>query len=200
MKLYSDFAAQRALQITADAIALVVIALSVAAGVAVSSVVGQLAQLADQMQNAGADFRTSMTDVGDRLGSVPLIGSGISAPFDTASAAGDTLAGAGERLSDLVPQAAFALGFGVAALPILLVLLVWLLPSLRFVLRKSRTQALVRAGLDPDLLALRALTNQKVAAIAAIGPDALGAWRRHDPEITRRLGALELRSVGIRMP
>lgn len=200
MKLYSDFAAHRARQMTADIVALVIIAVSVATGVIVFSTVNQLAQFGRQMQSAGADFRTSMTDVGDRLGGVPLIGSGISAPFDTASSAGDTLASAGQTQQDLVLQAAIALGIGVAALPILLTLLIWLLPRLRFISRATRTRTLLRAGLDSDLLALRALTNQKVAAIAKVDPDALGAWRRGDPAVRQRLAGLELRSVGIRVP
>ncbi|MGN7968808.1 hypothetical protein [Microbacterium sp. 22296] len=200
MKLYSDFAAHRARQMTADIVALVIIAVSVVMGVVVFSTVNQLARFGREMQAAGADFRTSMTDVGDRLGDVPLIGSGISAPFDTASSAGDTLASAGQTQQDLVLQAAIALGIGVAALPILLTLLMWLLPRLRFISRATRTRALLRAGLDSDLLALRALTHQKVATIAKVDPDALGAWRRGDREVTRRLAGLELRSVGIRMP
>ncbi|WP_314451312.1 hypothetical protein [uncultured Microbacterium sp.] len=198
MKLYSDFAAQRARQVTADIIALVLIAVSIAVGVFVFSTVAQLAQFGRQMQTAGADFRTSMTDVGAQLGGVPLIGSGISAPFDTASSAGDTLATAGQTQQDLVMQAAVALGVGVAALPILVVLLVWLLPRLRFISRATRTRTLMRAGLDTDLLALRALTHQRVGVIAKVAPDALGAWRRGDPEVVRRLAGLELRSVGIR--
>jgi hypothetical protein len=184
--------------VTADIIALALIAVSIAVGVFVFSTVAQLAQFGRQMQTAGADFRTSMTDVGAQLGGVPLIGSGISAPFDTASSAGDTLATAGQTQQDLVMQAAVALGVGVAALPILIVLLVWLLPRLRFISRATRTRTLMRAGLDTDLLALRALTHQKVGVIAKVAPDALGAWRRGDPDVMRELAGLELRSVGIR--
>ncbi|WP_285135539.1 hypothetical protein [Microbacterium sp. lyk4-40-TSB-66] len=198
MKLYSDFAAQRARQVTADIIALALIAVSAAVGVFVFATVNQLAQFGRQMQTAGADFRTSMTDVGARLGGVPLIGDGISAPFETASSAGDTLASAGQTQQDLVLQAAIALGVGVAALPILIVLLVWLVPRLRFIRRATHARTQMRAGLSTDLLALRALTNQKVDAITKVDPDALGAWRRGDPDVVRRLAGLELRSVGIR--
>lgn len=200
MKLYSDFAAQRLRQVTVDVVALVLIAVSVATGIAVFSTVNQLAQFGRDMQSAGADFRSSMTDVGDRLSGVPLIGSGISAPFDTAGSAGDTLASAGQTQQDLVLQAATVLGIGVAGLPILIVLLVWLVPRLRFITRATRTRAQLRAGLDSDLLALRALTHQRVAAIAKIHPDALGAWRRGDREVVQRLAGMELRAVGIRVP
>ena len=198
MKLYSDFAAQRARQMTADVVALALIAISIATGIVVFSTVNQLARFGVQMQTAGTDFRTSMTDVGTRLGGVPFIGEGISAPFSTASSAGDTLAAAGQTQQDLVLQAAIALGVGVAALPILIVLLVWLIPRLRFISRATRTRALMRSGLNTDLLALRALTHQKAGVIAKIAPDAVGAWRRSEPEVMQRLAGLELRSVGIR--
>ncbi|MFJ4158898.1 hypothetical protein [Microbacterium testaceum] len=198
MKLYSDFAAQRVRQMTADVIALALITVSIATGIIVFSTVNQLARFGVQMQTAGTDFRTSMTDVGDRLGGVPLIGEGISAPFDTASSAGDTLAAAGQTQQDLVLQAAIALGVGVAALPILIVLLVWLIPCLRFISRATRTRALLRAGLTTDLLALRALTHQNVRTITKVDSDAVSAWRRGDPTVMQRLAGLELRSVGIR--
>lgn len=198
MKLYSDFTAQRARQMTVDVVALALIAISIAAGIVVFSTVNQLARFGVQMQTAGTDFRTSMTDVGMRLGGVPFIGEGIGAPFSTASSAGDTLAAAGQTQQDLVLQAAIALGVGVAALPILIVLLVWLIPRLRFISRATRTRAQMSSGLTTDLLALRALTNQKVDAITKVDPDALGAWRRGDPVVMQRLAGLELRSVGIR--
>jgi hypothetical protein len=199
VKLYSDFAARRTRQIAMDIVAVVLIMASVANGVAVFSTVNDLSRFGRQMQDAGASFRTSMTDVGDRLGGVPLIGEGISVPFDAASGAGNTLEAAGQTQQDLILRAAIVLGIGVAALPILLLVLVWLLPRLRFATRATRTRALVRAGLDVELLALRALANQKIGTITKVDPDALGAWRRRDPEVMRRLAGLELKSVGIRV-
>lgn len=200
MKLYSDFAPRRMRQIVADVVAIALIAVSVAMGVLVFSTVNELARFGRQMQDAGAGLRSSMTDVGGRLGGIPLIGESIRDPFDAASSAGETLQSAGQTEQDLILRAATALGIGVAAVPILILLLVWLLPRLRFVTRAARTRAMIRTGLDVDLLALRALTNQKVGAIASIDPDPLGAWRRRDPEVMRQLANLELRSVGIRVP
>ncbi|WP_279367701.1 hypothetical protein [Microbacterium testaceum] len=198
MKLYSDFAVQRGRQVIADIVALALIAVSIFAGITVFSAVDQFSQLGRQLQTTGVDFRTSMTDAGTRLGGVPFIGEGISSPFTTASSAGDTLTAVGQTQQDIVRQAAIALGVGVAALPILIVLLVWLLPRLRFATRATRTRRLIRGGLTTDLLALRALTNQKVGAIAKVSPDAVSAWRRGDAEVMNRLAGLELRSVGIR--
>ncbi|MDZ5143591.1 hypothetical protein [Microbacterium testaceum] len=200
MKLYSHFAVQRGRQVIADTVALALIAVSIFAGITVFSAVDQLAQFGRQLQTTGVDFRTSMTDAGTRLGGVPLIGEGISGPFTTASSAGDTLAAVGQTQQDLVRQAAIALGVGVAALPILIVLLVWLLPRLRFVSLATRTRAQVRAGLTTDLLALRALSHQKVGTLTKVDSDAAADWRRGDPVVMQRLAGLELRSVGIRLP
>ncbi len=50
-----------------------------------------------------------------------------------------------------------------------------------------------------ELLALRALATQKLAAITAVDADALAGWRRGDPDIVRRLAQLELRSSGVRL-
>lgn len=200
MKLYSDFAVQRGRQVIADFVALALIAVSIFAGITVFSAVDQFAQFGRQLQTTGVDFRTSMTDAGTRLGGVPFIGEGISSPFTTASSAGDTLTAVGQTQQDIVRQAAIALGVGVAALPILIVLLVWLLPRLRFVSLATRTRAQVRAGLTTDLLALRALSHQKVGTLTKVDPDAAAAWRRGDPVVMQRLAGLELRSVGIRIP
>jgi hypothetical protein len=57
----------------------------------------------------------------------------------------------------------------------------------------------VRAAAGIDLLALRALANQKLATIASVDADAMGAWRRGDARVIRQLAALELRSSGIRL-
>ena len=80
-----------------------------------------------------------------------------------------------------------------------MILFLWLLTRGRFVRRAGRAKALVRAGVGIDLLALRALTNQKITTIAKVDVDAMGAWRRGDETVMRRLAGLELESSGIRL-
>ncbi|MFZ2963773.1 MAG: hypothetical protein WA006_03715, partial [Rhodoglobus sp.] len=75
----------------------------------------------------------------------------------------------------------------------------WLVPRIRFVRRAGRAKAVVVSGVGMDLLALRALANQKLPAIAAVSPDALGAWRRGDERVVRELAQLELRNAGVRL-
>lgn len=199
MKIYSDFAARRTRQIIADVLALGAIALWVWFGYTVFTLINNLAVFGVQMEDAGAGFRETMTEVGETLGGVPLIGPGIRLPFDGASAAGGSLEEAGRVQQEAVLQLATTLGIGTAALPVLTILIVWLVPRILFIRRAGRATAIVTADAGLDLLALRALTTQKLSAISSIDPDALGAWRRGEPEVVRRLAQLELKSSGVRL-
>jgi hypothetical protein len=199
MKIYSDFAARRTRQIIADVLALGAIGLWVWFGYTVFTLINNLAVFGVQMEDAGAGFRETMTEVGETLGGVPLIGPGIRLPFDGASAAGGSLEEAGQAQQEAVLQLATTLGIGTAALPVLTILIVWLVPRILFIRRAGRVKAIVTADAGLDLLALRALTTQKLSAITSIDADALGAWRRGEPEVVRRLAQLELKSSGVRL-
>jgi len=200
MKLYSDFAPRRTRQILADVIAVALIAAWVWLGATVYSLVSQLAVYGQQMEDAGAGFKQTMTEVGDTLGGIPLIGPGIRGPFDGASGAGGALEQAGQSQQDAVNQLALTLGIGIALLPIVMILVIWLVPRVRFIRRAGRAKRLVSAGASLDLLALRALATQKITAITEIDADAVAAWRRGDDAVMRQLAALELKSSGVRMP
>lgn len=199
MKLYSDFAPQRTRQIIADTLALAAIILWIWFGIAVYSAVAALASFGVDMQRAGSGFQESMTDIGDQLAGIPLIGGTVRAPFDGASSAGTALEQAGESQQVLVQQLALTLGLGIALIPTMLVLAIWLLPRIRFIRRARRARVVLRSGAGVDLLALRALANQKLTSLAAVHADASGAWRRGDPAVLAQLAALELKSSGIRM-
>jgi len=199
MKLYSDFTGRRTGQITIDVIATLSIAAWVWFGITIYQLVSNLSAFGIQMQQAGAGFRQTMTDVGENLGSIPLIGGGIRAPFDGASGAGAALEQAGLDQQIAVNQLATVLGIGIAALPIAMILLIWLIPRLRFVRRAGNAQAIMASKAGVDLLALRALANQRMAVIAEVDPDAMAAWRRGDETVMHRLAQLELRSAGVRL-
>jgi hypothetical protein len=199
MKLYSDFPARRTRQVFADVIAIGTIALFVWLGVSLYRLVDKLRVFGVDMENAGAGFRKTMSDVGRNLGGIPFIGSGIRVPFDGASAAGKALETAGQNQQHAVDQLATALGFGIAVVPILFVLLLWLVPRIRFIRRASSAKRTVRAGAGIELLALRALATQRLSAIASIDPDPMGAWRRGDQSVMRQLAGLELRASGVRL-
>jgi len=199
MRIYSDFAGRRTRQIIADVAALVAIGLWIWFGVTVFHLVNGLASWGVQMEEAGAGFAGTMTDVGETLGGIPLIGPGIRLPFDGASEAGAALEAAGRDQQEAVLQLATTLGIGIPLLPILTILALWLVPRILFIRRAGRAREVVKAGAGMDLLALRALSTQRLSAIVDIDPDALGAWRRGDPEVVRRLAQLELRAAGVRL-
>ena len=199
MRIYSDFAARRTRQIIADVAAVVAIGLWIWFGVVVFQLVNGLASWGVQMEQAGAGFSDTMTDVGETLGGVPLIGPGIRIPFDGASSAGAALEAAGRDQQEAVLQLATTLGVGIPLLPILTILAIWLVPRILFVRRATRAREVVTAEAGMDLLALRALSTHKLSAILAVDPDALGAWRRGDPVVVRQLAQLELRSAGVRL-
>jgi len=199
MKLYSDFGPRRTRQIVGDVLALAAIAAWVWLGITVYQLVENLSAFGVQMEQAGAGFKETMTEVGDTLGGVPLIGSGIRAPFDGASGAGGALEAAGQSQQVAVNQLATGLGIGIAALPIVMILVLWLVPRIRFVRRAGRASAIVKSGAGIDLLALRALATQKISALSAVDPDAMAAWRRGDDAVMRKLAQLELKSSGVRL-
>ncbi len=199
MKFYSDFAPRRSRQIVGDVFAVLSIGAWIWAGAAVYQLVENLADFGRQMEDAGAGFKETMTEVGNTLGGVPLIGGGIRSPFDQASDAGAALESAGVSQQAAVTQLATGLGLGIAVLPALTILLIWLLPRLSFVRRASHANAVASTGVGIDLLALRALATQKISALSSVDDDAVAAWRRGDKEVMRRLAQLELRSAGVRM-
>lgn len=199
MKLYSDFGPRRSRQIFADVVALAFIAGWIWLGATIYALITELASYGKQLEDAGAGFREAMNAAGDTLGGIPLIGSGIRMPFDGASGAGGALEEAGQGQQDVIAQLALTLGVGIAVLPILMILVVWLVPRIRFIRRAGHAKELVRAGVSLDLLALRALANQKVSTIAKVNVDPVGAWRRGDASVMRELAALELESSGIRL-
>ena len=200
MKLYSDFVPRRTRQIVADVLAVIAIGAWIWLGVFVYRLVMNLSDFGVQMEQAGAGFKDTMRQVGDALGRVPVIGSGISVPFNDASQSGAALESAGQSQQVAVAELATGLGVGIAALPALTILLLWLIPRVRFARRASKAQSVVNTAAGVDLLALRALTSQRISALDRIDSDPMAAWRRGDQEVMRKLAQLELKSLGLRMP
>ena len=199
MKLYSDFPARRTRQILGDLFAVGLIGAWIWLGVFVYELVMNLSDFGVQMEDAGGQFRETMTEVSSTLGDVPLIGGGIRAPFDGASDAGAALEAAGVQQQVAVQQLATGLGVGIAVLPVLTILVIWLVPRIRFALKASATKKQLGAGASLDLLALRALSSQKLSTLTALDADPLAAWRRGDPQVVKALAQLELRSSGVRL-
>lgn len=199
MKVYSDYPSRRTSQIIGDVVAVGLIALFAWCGALVYGAIAVLAAFGKTIEDAGDGFEQTMADAGDTLGGVPLIGGGIRQPFDAASGAGSLLAQAGQAQQDVVMTAATIVGIVVAALPILLVLWIWLRRRLRWSRRATEARDLAKLQDGQDLLALRALINADFRELHEIDPEPLQAWRRGEKRAVRALANLELREAGVRL-
>ena len=199
MKLYSDFAGRRTAQIFADLIGIGLIALAIWGAVLIHAAIVLLDEVGKSLKGAGDGFQKTMSDAGDTLGGVPLIGGGIRAPFDAASGAGGLLAQAGQAQQNLVDTAALVIAVASAVLPILVILFFWLRPRLRFARRATRAYRVSQLADGVQLLALRALVDGDARELHAVAERPVEAWRHGEASAVRALAALELREAGVRL-
>lgn len=200
MNLYADFPARRTRQIVADVAALVVVVVAIVLGVVVRNAIAALGSIWVRLEEAGVGFESTMGEIGENLGGVPLIGAGIRGPFDTAAGAGESIAAAGRTGQAAVETVAGFAGLGVALAPLALLLLVWVWPRVRFARRAAETRALLRLADGEQLLALRALDDARARELSAVSPAAVTGWRAGDAGVIRGLAALEARRTGVRLP
>jgi len=199
MKLYSDFAGRRTAQIFADLVGLALIALVIWGAVLIHAAIAVLDEVGKSMKGAGDGFQKTMSDAGDTLGGIPLIGGGIRAPFDAASGAGGLLAQAGQAQQSLVDTAALVIAIASAVVPILVILFFWLRPRLRFARRATRAYRISQLADGVQLLALRALVYGDARELHQVAERPVEAWRHGEVGVVRALAALELREAGVRL-
>lgn len=198
MKLYADIPARRTLQVVGDVVLLLWIWLWVTIAQQVHDATLGLARPGRRIDASAGDLADRLRDAGEGIGSVPLVGDRVQRPFEDAGGAADRLAGAGRAQVEAVDSLAFWLALAVALIPILLFVLLYLPPRIRFVRRATAGRRFLDAGADLDLFALRAMANQPLHVLARVDADPAGAWRRRDPDVVDRLALLELRSAGLR--
>lgn len=197
MVLYSDYGPARTRQIVADVIAVAVAALVIAIAAAVAGAIRALGAFGRDLEAAGLDFQSGLTDAAESLGGIPLIGDGIRGPFDLAAGAGGSVAEAGRQQQAFVELIATTTGWLIALLPLTVLALVWLLPRIRFAVRKRRLRTMIAAGMTADTLAARAVARAPLRQLVAVHPDPAAAWRSNDPALVRALAGVELRRAGI---
>ena len=198
MKLFADTPVRRTVQVLADLLFVAWLVLWVWIGAAVHDGTMELAGPARQTGSAASSMADQLRDAGSRLGEAPLVGDELEAPFDKAASASDGIAAAGRDTVDAVERLALLLGLSVSLIPILVVAVIHVPMRWRFVREATAGARFVDAQEDLDLFALRALANQPMRVLAKVSDDPAGAWRARDPEVVRRLAALELADVGLR--
>ena len=198
MKMYADRPPAAVRQLLIDAAVLLWVYAWVRAGMWVNDTVEKLGVPGQKLQEAGTGIAGNLGDVSGKVGRVPLVGDELTAPFTSAAGAAAQLAEAGRQQQEVVNDLALAMGVLIAAVPLTLVLLLWLPRRLRW-MRRAGVAARVRdqpAG--RDLLALRALAGRPLNELAKLGPDIAQSWREGDAAAVEALAALELRELGLR--
>lgn len=198
MKLYADHPARFARQLVADCLFVAWVIAWVAIGDAVHDGTMALADPGHRIDSSATSLSESMTEAGDFLEGVPIVGDGAAAPFDKASDASESLAAAGRAEVAAVERLAFWLGLTLAVIPILVVAVRYVPGRVRFVREATAGQRFVDSPADEELFALRAMTHQPMHVLARVSDDPVGALRRGDTAVIRELAALEMRTVGLR--
>lgn len=188
------------LQILADVIAVLAIILFIRTGIAVHDKIASFAVWGERISAAGERLGNSLTNIGDTLGGIPLIGGLISDPFNNASKAAEEWEKVGADMQRQIESVAFGVGLGVALVPIGFILLIWLIPRLSFAVRAARVRSVATSPAGLDLLALRALASAPVKDLQRISPDVAEAWRNRDEPTIRALAALSLERSGVKIP
>jgi hypothetical protein len=196
VKWYAETPAARTRQVTADVFVLLWILLWVWIGMWLHDLIMLLAGPGERLEEAGSGLADNLNGAGERVSDVPLIGDALATPLEGAGAAADQLAQAGQATQEVVGTIALWLSVAFVAVPILLMLLVWLPVRLRFAQQAGAAAALRN---DLELFALRALQNRPLHELARISSQPSRALR-DDPVALSALAALEMRAVGLRPP
>ncbi|MBK9724920.1 MAG: hypothetical protein IPO89_07680 [Actinomycetales bacterium] len=159
--------------------------------------VAVLRQPADRLGSVGAGLDRQLGAAASAATDLPLVGDRLGAPFEAMRGPTRELQATAGQLSEQVEHLATALGWVSAAVPILVVVAIWVWRRARFWQLARVTAALVDADEDLDLVALRALVHQPMHRVASISADPAGAWRRREPAVLRQLAELELDAAGL---
>jgi hypothetical protein len=200
MKMYSDHTVRRSLQIARDLALVLWVAAWVWVGRVVHDGTMALAAPGRQVDRSASTMADGLAEAGRRLDDVPVVGGGMAAPFDKASAASAALAGAGRDEVAAVERLSWVLGTSIGLIPILVVLAFYLPGRWRFIREATAGARFVDASADLDLFSLRALAKQPMHVLAKVHDDPAGAWRARDADVVRALAELELREFGLRPP
>lgn len=198
MKLYAERPGRVARQLLADLLGLAWLAGFGWAAAGARELMLRLQVPANSLTNAGTSIGDAFATAARTAAKVPFVGAQLAAALDTGRAAGQSLAGVGEQQLTTIAELATGTAVLVALVGALPALVLWLPPRIRYA--RLAGAAVACRERNADLLALRALTAVSVRRLRAVTEDPASGWRRNDPDVVRRLAALELRRLGLRAP
>jgi hypothetical protein len=158
---------------------------------ALRDLIADLAGPGLQLQGAGTSMADNLAEAGGKVGRVPIVGDELTAPFTRAGEAARSIAEAGQRQQEIVGTLSWVLPVAVLAVPLGLVLFLWLPLRLRWMRRAGVASAVRDQPAGRDLLALRALATRPLSELTRLGPDIAQSWRNGDRAAVEALAALE---------
>ena len=197
MKLYAERVPTAIRQLLTDIVVVIWTYLWIRAGFWVHDMVEKLAVPGQRLQTAGGGIADNLADAGGKVNRVPLVGDELVKPFNGAASAARAIAEAGRQQQQVVHQMSVVLAIVAVAVPLALVVFLWLPLRLRW-MRRAGVASVVRA--EPagrDLLALRALASRPLNELTRLGPDIAQSWRNGDAEAVDALAELELKRLGL---
>jgi hypothetical protein len=196
--MYADRLPTAVRQLLTDLLVVFWVYAWIRAGIWIDDTVQQLGVPGRKLQEAGTGIAGNMSDIGSKVGRVPLVGDDLTGPFNSAAGAANSLADAGRQQQEVVNDLALALALLIIAIPLALVLFLWLPLRLRWMRRAAVAVKVREAPAGQDLLALRALATRPLNELARLGPDIAQSWRNGDAAAVQALAGLELRQLGLR--
>lgn len=152
---------------------------------------------ANKLETSAASLSGNLTEAGQRLRKVPLVGDTLQSPFDKSAAAANQISAAGRDMSVGIDDLGDLLGYLTAAAPYLFALLLWGMIRIPWLRKASQAAKLRRTTAGMDVLALRALQHRSAAELFAVSSGPATSWRTGDEETSRALGELHLRKLGL---
>jgi hypothetical protein len=196
--MYADRLPTAIRQLLTDVLVVIWVYAWIRAGIWIHDTVLKLGVPGEKLEGAGTGLADNLADAGGKVGRVPLVGDELTAPFTRAAEAARSMADAGRQQQEIVGNLSLALALLVVAMPLAMVLFVWLPSRLRWMRRAGVASTVRNQPAGRDLLALRALATQPLNQLAKLGPDIAQSWRNGDASAVDALAALELRELGLR--
>jgi hypothetical protein len=198
VKIYADRLPVAIRQLITDLLVVIWVYAWIRAGLWVHDLVLKLGVPGQKLEGAGTGMADNLADAGGKVGRVPLVGDQLTTPFTKAAEAARSLADAGRQQQEVVHDLALVLAILLVAVPLALVLFLWLPRRLRWMRRAGLAASVRNEPAGKDLLALRALAAQPLNRLTKLGPDIAQSWRNGDASAVDALAALELRDLGLR--
>jgi hypothetical protein len=198
VKLYADRLPVAIRQLITDILVVIWVYAWIRAGLWVHDMVLKLGVPGQKLESAGSGIASNLADAGGKVGRVPLVGDQLTKPFTGAADAARSLAEAGQQQQQVVGNVALIMTLATIAVPLALVLFLWLPLRLRWMRRAAVANAVRNQPAGRDLLALRALAGRPLNQLAKLGPDIAESWRNGDAAAIDALAALELKDLGLR--